>query len=243
MSSFMSCFDGWVLGAASPLAGLVQPLDAPTLLLSILTLARPFCCGPKMRRHLLSPLSVPSSLRTCSSSAALPVGTCSLLTGPRQPPPLLVPDQGTFSPRPRLAPKSWPLGSKVLPLSQPKTMSGQQNNLPHTGAPGSQSPNVWVHWLFCRQPSPGPPARAACILGPRCAPPHAPPSGQSLLLRVLGLVPNSWALFAKEAETERCIQIGKKEEGLESRQRKAFVGMALDGDRGSCPSSALTLAV
>lgn len=129
------------------------------------------------------------------------MGNSSVLTGPRQPSPPLVPDQGAlaaFSLRPWLAPKSWPLGAKTLPLSQPETMLGQQNNLPHTGAQSSQSLNVWAHWLLCPASWP----RAACILGPRCAPPHTPPAEQSLLLGVLGLVAYSWALVTKEEQTE-----------------------------------------
>ena len=51
-------FDGWVLVEPSLPAGPPQPLDAPVLPLSILTLARPLCSGPKLHGCLLSPPSV-----------------------------------------------------------------------------------------------------------------------------------------------------------------------------------------
>lgn len=115
------------------------------------------------RRRLLSPLRVlPQDFLFLS---ALPVGTCSVLTGPRQPPPPLAPGEGALavvSPRPCLAPRAGPWVLRCCHSANLKeTMAGQQNNLPHTGAPSSQSPNVWAHWLLCRQPGPEQPAFSA----------------------------------------------------------------------------------
>lgn len=59
-----------------------------------------------------SPLSSLSVLpRDVLFLSSLAVGTCSVLTGPRQPPPPLVPSEGALaviSPRPRLAPRAGP---------------------------------------------------------------------------------------------------------------------------------------
>lgn len=83
--------------------------------------------------------------------------------GPGSPLPPLVQVRGPWlsSPQDPTWLQELALGAKMLPLSQPETMSGQQNNLPHTGAQSSQSPNVWAHWLLCRQPGPEQPAFSA----------------------------------------------------------------------------------
>lgn len=83
--------------------------------------------------------------------------------GPGSPLPALVQVRGLWlsSPQDPTWLQELALGAKMLPLSQPETMSGQQNNLPHTGAQSSQSPNVWAHWLLCRQPGPEQPAFSA----------------------------------------------------------------------------------
>lgn len=123
--------------------------------------------------------TVSSLLSQCPCSGlALPLqpcpwGTCSVLTGPRWAPPRLAPDEGALSapcPRPWLVSKSWPLGVKMLPFSQPETMSGQQNNLPHTGARSSQSLNVWAHWLLCQPPAQSSPHSRPTL----CPSPHSP---------------------------------------------------------------------
>lgn len=114
----------------------------------------------------------------------------------------LAPSQATSPLRPRVVPKSQALGSKMQPLSQPETMSGQHKQPSPHGAQSSQSLNVWAHWLLCWQPGPGPQARAARILGPRPTPAHTPPAGQPLFLGVLWPGTCSLALV-REAETEK----------------------------------------
>lgn len=85
----MLSFDGWVLRAPSLQAGLAQLLDAPVLPLLILTLAGPSALAPRCSGEF-------SFLSQCLllglfSSAALPMGTCSVAL------------QGTGSPLPFLS--------------------------------------------------------------------------------------------------------------------------------------------
>ena len=171
---------GWLASRApSLIAGLSQLLDAPVLHLSALALARFLCSGPKIHGSLLSSLLaqnllllyglVHRDLLSVHRVQAAPSPSCPGRGLPSHP----------LSPRPWMAPKSRPLDAKTLPFSQPETMSGQQKQPSPHRAPSSQSPNVWAHWFLCRQPGPGPRARAACILGPRRAPAHTPPPSRA----------------------------------------------------------------
>ena len=83
--------------------------------------------------------------------------------------------------------------------------------------------------------------RAARILGPRCAPPHTPPVGQSLLLGVLGLVTSSWASVAKQAPTERGVQIVKREASLKAESEGVLRTMPWAVEAANHPSPALLL--
>lgn len=222
-------FDGWVLRAPGSRQVWLQPMDAPVLPLSILTPARPLCSGPERPGHLLpSPLWV-SPLRTGSSSAALPMGH--LLRGSQGPgSPLLFLLQTRVPWLPPAQDASWFQRAGPWASRRCHSVNLKQCQVNKTTFPTQERRAHKAAMSGHTGSSVSRPPRAACILGPRCAPPRTPPAGQSLLLGVLGLVASSWASVARQAPTERGVQVGKRGASLKADRQP---GASVDTTQGS----------